>query len=36
MHSFSSKVDEQLIAIEEEAKALLDGQNVQDQTTPKP
>lgn len=26
IHSFSAKVDEQLIAIEEEAKALLDGQ----------
>lgn len=27
IHSFSAKVDEQLIEIEEEAKALLDGQN---------
>ena len=31
IHSFSAKVDEQLIAIEEDAKSLLDGQNVPDQ-----
>jgi hypothetical protein len=29
IHSFSAKVDEQLIEIEEAAKALLDGQNTQ-------
>lgn len=34
VHSFSSKVDEQLIEIENAAKAWLDGQNDQDDSQP--